>query len=99
MIMLLCFKSRPNKLLKKLYFVQFFPSQNNRLVMMSTTLALHTGIEDNVRFESTDHGKSVLAGLQHLREMQQLFDVILVAESREFPAHRVVLASCSDYFR
>ncbi|XP_059148869.1 kelch-like protein 9 [Physella acuta] len=67
--------------------------------MMNTTLALHTGIENNVRFESTDHGKSVLAGLQHLREMQQLFDVILVAESREFPAHRVVLASCSDYFR
>ncbi|CAL1530678.1 unnamed protein product [Lymnaea stagnalis] len=66
---------------------------------MNYPLALHVGLEDNVRFESTDHGKSVLAGLQHLREMQQLFDVILVADSREFPAHRVVLASCSDYFR
>uniref|UniRef100_A0A2C9LAX0 BTB domain-containing protein n=1 Tax=Biomphalaria glabrata TaxID=6526 RepID=A0A2C9LAX0_BIOGL len=67
--------------------------------MMNSGLTLTGGIVDNVRFESTDHGKSVLAGLQHLREMQQLFDVILVAESREFPAHRVVLASCSDYFR
>ena len=54
---------------------------------------------DKFLFESTDHGKSVLEGLQQLRQMQQLFDVILVAEKREFPAHKVVLASCSDYFR
>lgn len=59
----------------------------------------HVCGEDNFHFESSDHGKSILAGLRHLRQMQQLFDVILVAENKEFPVHRVVLASCSDYFR
>lgn len=66
---------------------------------MSIPLDLHVCGEDNFHFESSDHGKSILAGLRHLRQMQQLFDVILVAENKEFPVHRVVLASCSDYFR
>ncbi|XP_005091272.1 kelch-like protein 9 [Aplysia californica] len=55
--------------------------------------------DDRFLFKSSDHGKSVLEGLQQLRQMRQLFDVTLVADSQEFPAHRVVLASCSDYFR
>ncbi|XP_060063558.1 kelch-like protein 26 [Ylistrum balloti] len=54
---------------------------------------------DQVKFEATDHGDSVLAGLKHLRDKQQLFDVILTAQNQKFPAHRVVLASCCQYFR
>ncbi|XP_033753796.1 kelch-like protein 26 [Pecten maximus] len=54
---------------------------------------------DQVKFEATDHGHSVLAGLKHLRDKQQLFDVILTAQNQKFPAHRVVLASCCQYFR
>jgi len=52
-----------------------------------------------VKFEASDHGDSILAGLKHLREKEQLFDVFLVAQGKRFPAHRVVLASCCDYFR
>ena len=55
--------------------------------------------DDQVSFQATDHGDSVLAGLKHLREKQQLFDVTFLVEGQEFRAHRVVLASCSDYFR
>lgn len=55
--------------------------------------------DQQVSFEATDHGDSVLAGLKYLREKQQLFDVTFIVEGQKFQAHRVVLASCSDYFR
>ncbi|XP_062594084.1 kelch-like protein 26 isoform X2 [Saccostrea cucullata] len=55
--------------------------------------------DQQVSFEAADHGDSVLAGLKHLREKQQLFDVTFLVEGQTFQAHRVVLASCSDYFR
>ena len=49
-------------------------------------------------FNESHHSVRLLAGLRHLQECNQLFDVTLIAEGQEFPAHRVVLASCSDYF-
>jgi len=52
-----------------------------------------------VRFEVADHGDVVLAGLTRLRASKQLFDVVLLVGEVRLPAHRVVLASCSDYFR
>lgn len=55
--------------------------------------------DPRVKFESSDHGDTVLAGLTKLRDMEQLFDVVLIVEGQRLPAHRVVLASCSDYFR
>jgi len=55
--------------------------------------------DPQVRFEVSDHGDMVLAGLTKLRDMEQLFDVVLIVEKERLPAHRVVLASCSDYFR
>ena len=38
-------------------------------------------------------------GLRELRAAQQLEDVTLVVEGGELKAHRVVLASCSSFFR
>ncbi|KAL5022556.1 hypothetical protein ScPMuIL_001711 [Solemya velum] len=52
-----------------------------------------------VQFRASNHGDTVLAGLMYLRDKQQLFDVVLVVQEERLPAHRVVLASCSDYFR
>ncbi|XP_076449010.1 kelch-like protein 26 [Babylonia areolata] len=49
-------------------------------------------------FNESCHSARLLAGLRNLRDCSQLFDVTLMAEEQEFPAHRVVLASCSDYF-
>ena len=45
-------------------------------------------------FEETMSG-----GLRELRAAQQLEDVTLVVEGGELKAHRVVLASCSPFFR
>ena len=45
---------------------------------------------------SMDH---VLKGLDELRNQELLCDVHLVAEGAKFPAHRVVLAAASPYFR
>ncbi|ESO98232.1 hypothetical protein LOTGIDRAFT_114716 [Lottia gigantea] len=41
----------------------------------------------------------MLAGIRTLRDRCQLFDMILNVEDIALPVHRVVLASCSDYFR
>ena len=45
------------------------------------------------------HPESVLDKLQEQRELEEFCDVILEVEQAKFPAHRNVLASCSDYFQ
>ncbi|XP_078699883.1 kelch-like protein 9 [Branchiostoma floridae x Branchiostoma belcheri] len=50
-------------------------------------------------FTSPTYNDSLVANLNRLRSEGTLCDVTLVAEKRKFPAHRAVLASCSDYFR
>ncbi|XP_049790542.1 kelch-like protein 26 isoform X3 [Schistocerca nitens] len=61
------------------------------------------GLQDRplntVHFESPSHTGTLLCGLNTLRSKGLLLDVTLVAEGEAFQAHRVVLASCSDYFR
>ncbi|KAJ8270058.1 hypothetical protein GJAV_G00109880 [Gymnothorax javanicus] len=45
-----------------------------------------------------EHSSELLGALNAQRLSGRLCDVLLVAQEREFPAHRSVLASCSSYF-
>lgn len=45
------------------------------------------------------HAKTILASMNNLRSQNQLCDVIILCQNKELPAHRVVLASSSKYFR
>lgn len=49
--------------------------------------------------ERPEHGMKILQGLNKLKNDKILCDVTLIAEGQKFEAHRVVLVSCSDYFR
>lgn len=51
------------------------------------------------QFESPSHMGTLLSGLNALRSKGLLLDITLIAGGKYFKAHRVVLASCSDYFR
>ncbi|XP_069911203.1 kelch-like protein 12 isoform X7 [Oryctolagus cuniculus] len=44
------------------------------------------------------HAKSILNSMNALRKSSTLCDVTLRVEQKDFPAHRIVLAACSDYF-
>lgn len=50
-------------------------------------------------FTSNTHEKAVLVGLNEMRGSESLCDVQLVVDEYKFNVHRVVLASCSPYFR
>ncbi|XP_030614309.1 kelch-like protein 9 isoform X1 [Archocentrus centrarchus] len=52
-------------------------------------------------FSSTEHGADVLQGFDTFRGDETLCDVVLIpGDSKEkFPVHRVIMASCSDYFK
>ncbi|XP_075039729.1 kelch repeat and BTB domain-containing protein 12 [Mixophyes fleayi] len=45
------------------------------------------------------HGNNLLEHINRMRGSAELIDIVLVAEGRRFPCHRVVLASFSPYFR
>ncbi|KAM9709671.1 kelch-like protein 9 [Menidia menidia] len=52
-------------------------------------------------FSSGEHGTAVLQGFDIFRADETLCDVVLVpGDSKQaFPVHRVIMASCSDYFK
>jgi len=50
-------------------------------------------------FRDCEHMESSLRGFQSLRESQQLFDVTLSVDGKQFNCHRALLASSSEYFR
>lgn len=53
---------------------------------------------DSRDFLTNGHAKDILESVNRLRKESKLCDVILQVENKEFPAHRIVLAACSDYF-
>ncbi|KAM4561865.1 kelch-like protein 9 [Fundulus diaphanus] len=52
-------------------------------------------------FSSDEHGSAVLQGLDTFRGDETLCDVVLIPgdSTDTFPVHRVIMASCSDYFK
>ena len=53
---------------------------------------------DSHDFLTNGHAKDILEAVNRLRKENKLCDVILQVENKEFPAHRIVLSACSDYF-
>ncbi|CAB1329921.1 unnamed protein product [Coregonus sp. 'balchen'] len=47
---------------------------------------------------TNSHAKSILNAMNALRKNNTLCDITLRVENTDFPAHRIVLAACSDYF-
>ncbi|XP_061909373.1 kelch-like protein 12 isoform X2 [Entelurus aequoreus] len=47
---------------------------------------------------TNSHAKSILNAMNSLRKSNTLCDITLRVENAHFPAHRIVLAACSDYF-
>jgi N-acetylneuraminic acid mutarotase len=65
----------------------------------STTDARGEGDALETGYKSGDQFTRSFAELDSLRGLEKLCDVVLVAGSERIPAHRVILASLSPYFR
>ncbi|KAM6374149.1 kelch repeat and BTB domain-containing protein 2 isoform 3-T7 [Alca torda] len=48
---------------------------------------------------NTEYAVSLLEQLKFFYEQQLLTDIVLIVEGTEFPCHKMVLATCSSYFR
>lgn len=57
------------------------------------------GDDGSMTFTSGNHPRNAFAVLNELRQNRDLCDITLVVETVKFHAHRVVLASCSAYFK
>lgn len=55
-------------------------------------------MDEEYRFTEVSHCAQVLTGLNHLRNLQQFCDIILVAGGQDFQCHKIVLSSFSPYF-
>lgn len=53
----------------------------------------------NTKFLCSNYPPRLLSNLSTFREHSSFCDVEIVADSRSFKAHRVILAACSPYFR
>ena len=55
-------------------------------------------MEVETKLFTDSHAKSILTTMNTLRKAHTLCDVTLKVDGQDFPAHRIVLAACSDYF-
>ena len=53
---------------------------------------------DEFHFIESSHAIQVLSGLDGLRQSRTFCDITLCVDSKEFPCHKIVLASFSPYF-
>lgn len=51
------------------------------------------------KFRNEGHSKDGFSVMNELRKQNTLTDVTLVAEGATFPVHKLVVASCSPYFK
>ena len=74
--------------------------------MLLTETAVNRGSSDTSKalvmapkdIMTNSHAKSILNAMNALRKSNTLCDITLRVENTDFPAHRIVLAACSDYF-
>ncbi|XP_060114217.1 kelch-like protein 31 [Heteronotia binoei] len=45
------------------------------------------------------HGNSILQVMSHMRQEQLLCDLTITTKAKSFSVHKLVMSSCSDYFR
>ncbi|KAB1258566.1 Kelch-like protein 12 [Camelus dromedarius] len=72
--------------------------QNPRTPFILSPYCLMGGIMAPKDIMTNTHAKSILNSMNSLRKSNTLCDVTLRVEQKDFPAHRIVLAACSDYF-
>nr|XP_009917525.1 PREDICTED: LOW QUALITY PROTEIN: kelch-like protein 31 [Haliaeetus albicilla] len=48
--------------------------------------------------EASDHGASLLEGMNQMRQKRFLCDLTIATKTKSFDVHKLVLASCSEYF-
>lgn len=65
---------------------------------MEPDCADELGTANGVQFTAEGHASRLVGKMARLRTDGSLCDVILEVGSREIPAHRLVLSSCSGYF-
>ncbi|XP_053305081.1 kelch-like protein 36 [Spea bombifrons] len=58
----------------------------------------HKISESSKLYRWTDNSSQILRGLNEQRQRGHFCDIILVADDQKVPAHRSLLAACSDYF-
>lgn len=88
---------------KTFWLSDIAPSRLHRLCVSDSLSSLGSTSDSQERMAPKDimtnsHAKSILNAMNSLRKSNTLCDITLRVESTDFPAHRIVLAACSDYF-